>query len=385
MVVIEVKHSLGKQSVLDRACNMTKHFMEFTQAPYGYVTDGKEAFYFERGSQEYIKVKSFYEHIEALLKEYKSKTDIAVSERHLESIKQKLNSVYTDFEDRKKIYIPVIKSFIRYLRLGDCIQVDGKISFTEEKERQLMGWVLGHYRKDSLCRYTSMAGLFRTLESKKHSMVCLIGMNDKGETDYVKNFMKHNGYQNLYAAPISKLNNLFILSCCDEKKEDDLTMFRLYGDDSRGVCLKYGMKDLDNYKEFFIAPVSYANPDASHPKLDFLIAVSQIITFRHLDAWLHFFKSYDYQIENEVRVLYEFKSNIGDKKWVNISSYGILCPVVEFLSKDFPLSLDKILLGPNCPEREINKSQIETMVREKSINLSLGVDTSKKDSYRVSI
>ena len=385
LVVIEVKFSLTKQNTITKAYNMVKHSMELINAPYGYVTNGQKAFYLETDSSQYRIVEPFYNHIESLLKKYKLKTDEIVSVKQLISIKQLLNSTYKEFEDEKKIDIPDIKTFIYNLTLNDCIQSDGNISFTEDKERQFIGWLLGHYHNDSLCRYTSMAGLFRTIESQKHSMVCLIGMNDKGETDYVKNYTARNGHNNLYSTSINKLNNLFILSCCNEQKEDNLTMFRLYGDDSRGVCLKYGIKDLVNFKEFFIAPVSYANPDGRHPKLDFLIDVSKIVTFRHLDAWLHFFKSYDYQVEEEVRVIYELKGKIRNKKWINISSYGIICPVVEFDSKDFPLSLDMILLGPNCPEKEINKSQIETMAIDKSINLKYGVDISKKDCYRVSI
>lgn len=376
--VIEIKRSLENPTVLDRACSMVRHYMELTKASYGYVTDGKTTFFIESNGQK--ETVELYAHIKSLLKDYNQKKEIDISAVQLDDLKRKLQTVYADFKNA--LYISAVNVFIEQLRITDFVQNNNKFSFTEEKERKFMGYLLGHYSKDSLCRYTSMAGLFRTLDSKKHSMVCLVGMNDKGETDYVHHYMRNKGNQDYLSTPVSKLNDLFILSCCDEQKEDDLTMFRLYGDDSRGVCLKYGIKGEDKNKEFFIAPVSYANADGSHPKLDFFMAVSQIVQFRHSDAWLHFFKSYDYQVENEVRVLYE--RNNRNKKWVNISSYGIICPVVEFDENDFPLSLDKILLGPNCPEKNVNISQIETMVLEKNIAIKYGVSLSEKDSYRVS-
>lgn len=379
LAVIEVKYSLGNSSVNDNACNIVQKCMELLDVPYGYVTDGQNTIFLTSTGNK-SKLKELYPHIDELLKTNIQKKDIGISEEQFEDIIHNFTAVIDEFNE--KLYISYLKSFISHLRIKDYVLNESSISFSEEKERQFMRYLLGHYNKDSLCRYTSMSGLFRTLNTKKHSMVCLVGMNDKGETDYVQNYAKYNGFSNYTTTPINKLNDLFILSCCDEQKEDDLTMFRLYGDDSKGVCLKYGIKKIDSNKDFFIAPVSYAKNDGTHPKLDFFLAVSQIIHIRHLDAWLHFFKSFDYQVENEVRILYERKNK--KKKWVNISSYGIICPVVEFDDNEFPITLDKIILGSNCPEKDVNRDQIETMAQEDNIVIKYGVSLSKKNSYRVS-
>lgn len=383
--VIEVKYSLENKSVCNRACDMTRYFMKHSKASYGYVTDGQKAFYIDSEFKQQL-IPDFYAHIKQLLigKNYKEKVEVSPDE--VEKIKEDLLKTYDELEHTEpKLYVPALKSYIGYLKSTDFIQNNKSISLSDEKERSFMGYLLGHYYKDYLCRYTSMSGLFRTIDSEKHSMVCLVGMNDKGETNYINSYMERKGIEHYYSTPINKLNNLFILSCCGEDKEDDLTMFRLYGDDSRGVCLKYSVKKSDNnYKEFLIAPVSYADSNGNHPKLDFFIAVSKIIRFQHFDAWLHFFKSFDYKVENEVRLLFENTDKSRVKKWVNIASYGIICPVIEFENKDFPLLLDKVILGSNCLESDVNKSQIEIMAKEKGFSLNLGIDISKKNSYRVS-
>ena len=376
LAVIEVKYSLNYSVLCSKACGMVKQYMELTGAPWGYVTDGRKTLFLKLKTEEIEEIEDFYVHFERLLEGYSPIKETEISEDQLDNLKKQFDEVY------QNVQLPDREDFTKHLKSTDFVQTDGLISFTEDKEREFMEWILGSYQKESLCRYTSMAGLFRTLDSKKHSMVCLVGMNDKGETNYIQNYMRDKAYPKHYSISNSKLNDLFILSCCDELKENDLTMFRLYGDDSRGVCLKYGIKKPEDYKEFFIAPVSYANADGSHPKLDLFLGVCQFIQIRHFDAWLHFFKSFDYQVENEVRVLYE--RNHRKKKWVNISSYGIICPVIEFEDKDFPLMLDKIILGPNCPEKDVNNNQIETMLQEEGIVIKYGVDVSRKDSYRVS-
>lgn len=378
--VIEIKRSLKNEVVYNNAQKQVAFYMKEINAPYGFISDG-ETTYFIDSTFNVEKVVSLSGRIKYLLADsnLQIRTEIS-SEEKKEIIWQLLKELDQRETEETLLDFQGITLFLYSLQSTDFIKYKDSISLTEEKERQFMSLLLGHYRKDSLCRYTTMAGLFRTLDSKKHSMVCLVGMNDKSETHYVQDYAESNG--NHYFTSVSKLNDLFILSCCDEQKEDDLTMFRLYGDDSRGVCLKYGIKNQDNYKEFLIAPVSYANADGSHPKLDLFLAVSRIIQFHQFDAWIHFFKSYDYQVENEVRVLYERKDK--KKKWVNISSYGIICPLMEFEDKEFPLILDKVLLGPNCPEKDVNNSQIITMIQEENIVIKYGVSQSKKDSYRVS-
>lgn len=376
--VVEVKYSLENKSVLERTYNRVRQYMKLTNTAYGYITDGIKAVYLSENS-DYEETDDFFSHFKSLLYANSHNKKKAITLQNLAKLQNELKELASKHE------LDDVSNFIDNLKRTDFIENNGFYLLTEEKEYELMNRILGGNSICTLCRYTSMSGLFRYLDNEKHSMVCLVGMNDKGETEYVKKYMENKGMFGFYTTPINKLNELFILSCCEADKEDDLTMFRLYGDDSQGVCLQYSVKKpLSNYKDFFIAPVSYADANGNHPKLDLFLSIAKLIIFNHFDAWLHFFKSYDYKVEEEVRLLYEHKNKNIKKKWINISAYGIICPVIEFDDAHFPLSLNKITLGANCQEKEVNKTQIETMSQEKNINLKFGVDISKKDSYRVS-
>ncbi|MCH7535890.1 MAG: hypothetical protein IH948_09155, partial [Bacteroidetes bacterium] len=96
---------------------------------------------------------------------------------------------------------------------------------------------------------------------------------------------------------------------------------------------------------------------------------SAVFKFQTLNTWKHFFKPFEYSIEEEVRLLYVENSvaKYKDKGWVITSGIDILNPYVDFkLNGDnFPIELREIILGPNCPDKRLNKVQIEEMVRQK--------------------
>ena len=53
--------------------------------------------------------------------------------------------------------------------------------------------------------------------------------------------------------------------------------------------------------------------------------------------------------------------------WVLTYTHTILNPIIDFQlnSSVFPIQLKEIMLGPKCPEQEINKVQLEEMLRQK--------------------
>lgn len=65
-----------------------------------------------------------------------------------------------------------------------------------------------------------------------------------------------------------------------------------------------------------------------------------------------------------------------------LQEFGLM--LSEFDDNEFPITLDKIILGSNCPEKDVNRDQIETMAQEDNIVIKYGVSLSKKNSYRVS-
>lgn len=227
---------------------------------------------------------------------------------------------------------------------------------------------------EKIFRYTTLNTIFSMLSNNSYRMNCLVGMNDTTEVNYAENYITGEtlDYTLAHWQTIDSYNRRFISSC--SLKEDDLTQWRLYADDSKGVCLTFNINaELLNTK-FILKRISYGHEDNSHPELDL---IKQIITslreefdidfeFRTLSTWRHFFKPSDYSIEKEVRLLYILNDADVKKGWVLTNSHNILNPFVEFKLNDMemPIDLTSIILGPKSPEKEINRKQFEQYIRE---------------------
>lgn len=266
-----------------------------------------------------------------------------------------------------------------------------------EFEKKIFSILLGiSSHIDSVCRYTSLRTAFRIIESKKNSLCSIVCMNDKSECYYVDKYLYNNAPEKLSEmgyARVKELNSNFIMSCSDIKMKDDLSMWRMYGDEAKGVCLEYKVdNELQNH-HFLMAPVSYAQPDGTHPELDFIKSLllqplkKYRIVFRNIDVWKHFFKPSDYTSENEIRLLY-VEQEASNYKWIQTGE-PILAPIVEFdIAKNslgyFPLQLKEIMLGPKCAEKDSNVAQIRYRIDLQDLNVSsdFKVSMSKIDNYR---
>ena len=254
-----------------------------------------------------------------------------------------------------------------------------------------------------ICRYTTLSSLFRTLTEKRQSMSSLVCMNDKTESYYSEKFISEaasqsNVIQRLYARTIHTNSQplSFILSGSRMSKKDDLNMWRLYGEDSKGVCLWYTVED-ELPENFFLAKVGYGKND-THAELTYLASKmgksvnGRNFEIRNLNSWLHFFKPAEYAIEEEVRLLYEMRDiDLFEEKggkWVLNADNGIISPIVRFpitkQDNSFPLILDKIVLGPNIAEVNTNKEQLQLLIKQCKIRVtdSFEVISSKVSSYR---
>ena len=122
----------------------------------------------------------------------------------------------------------------------------------------------------SVCRYTSLNSLFLTIKNGVQVMCSITCMNDKGETSYADKYVGFGAFANT-SKSIEENNDCFILSCCNIEMKDNLTMWRLYGDDGKGVCLEYDV-DLTKVDEkaFFFVLVSYGEAMRKHFALDFI-------------------------------------------------------------------------------------------------------------------
>ncbi|MBR6416019.1 MAG: DUF2971 domain-containing protein [Bacteroidales bacterium] len=290
--------------------------------------------------------------------------------------------------------------------LSDVIEDHGTyFMLTPQYERlffcSLLGSTSGTPKR--LCRYTSLASLFRTLSEKQQSMCSTVCMNDKTENEYARNFISEafsdsNIISRLLARTSSSNTDTlsFILSGSRMSKKDDLNMWRLYGDDSKGVCLWYKVDD-ELPEHFFLARVSYAK-NGTHPELTYLASkmgksvCGRNFEIHNLSSWLHFFKPSEYAVEEEVRLLYELSDgsllDTANGKWIHNTDKGIIAPIVRFpitkKESKFPLALERIVLGPNLKERGINKDQLLLMCKYGQIKVTdnFEITCSDIESYR---
>lgn len=302
------------------------------------------------------------------------------------------------------------KDFIRPLFERACDDLDinrGRVSFKAEIEDKIMLTLLGGELPEGsfVCRYTTLDSLFKMIDGTKHAMCSPVSMNDKHECDYADSFMPWHVNRSRGEVEIEADNSYFLLSCSDINESDDLTMWRLYGDNAKGVCIEYAVDadKLDNDR-YILGRVSYGKRNkggkVDHPELSFLsfmlsqpISSGWYFTLSKWYIWKFFFKSWTYRDENEIRLIYIPDISNNDEydriKWYKDQSNGIfnrlvLIPIALQDREDFPLNLSKIILGPQSPEVGRNREQIWYMAQQKGIDttISFSVEPSGIRNYR---
>lgn len=170
---------------------------------------------------------------------------------------------------------------------------------------------------------------------------------------------------------------------------DSLMMWRYYGNDGKGVCLHFTIKENDS-NGFQLRKIRYVD-DKSFCS----IFIKWLINFgvgnvkfqlKNIDLWQHFLKPTCFKEEKEIRLLFDLNQGINQiatSKWILNQSYGLIHPLVEFtfLSNLFPLTLEKIILGPKLPEQDINLSQIKVLLEKCKLN-NVTIDYSQQNFYR---
>lgn len=287
---------------------------------------------------------------------------------------------------------------------------DGIVSIDEQIEEKLFKNLIGEYTEPDVCRYTSLGSLYYTLTNHTFRLNGLAGMNDKGERNFLQNAIYQNDIALVYKEWLKSNKDVepderFIMSCTSIKKFDHLEMWRLYAEDAQGVCLVFGKKTLN--EEFVLAPIRYDRcsdvKDDWMPQFKFIADVAQglgekglLFIFHKFEDWKIFVKSGEYNYEKEVRLVYKPKDSTTHKakQWVLTTSNYIINPYVEFALTEakatndgllmFPLKLKKIILGPKCPEAEVNKEQIKRLLSldPELRKMDIDVEISEIHNYR---
>ena len=105
-----------------------------------------------------------------------------------------------------------------------------------------------------------------------------------------------------------------------------------------------------------------------------------------METWKHFFKSYEYAIEQEIRVLYinrKANDTLEDwlkLKWILTNSHNILNPLMAIKYNKLPFEITKVLFGSKAPEADVNIRQFKYL--SKVNDMSLTFDKSRINNYR---
>lgn len=381
LAVIEVKGSFENKNILARATDQVRSALSITNARFGIVTDNKQFFLYDRSIKDQdFQTVTFEEIINILLK---PKT-IRVIKKDIEHVSQIIKNAAEDHltENQDLNMLVNSRTFLSKIKFNSernsyyFVEDEGGIS---SFENQFFIKMLGEFKESKICRYTSLSSIFDTLNYQSFRMNGLVGMNDRTEVNYVESYL--NGA----SKPLNKehyntviaINNRYITSCSGVDRKDDLTMWRLYGDDAKGVCVVYDVQKRNLNSHVLLQKVKYADRNGKHKELDFLKQIKETVElttgfkfeFRKIGFWKHFFKPYDYSIEEEVRLLViDNKSLIKMKTdWVMTYTHSIVNPVIDFElnNPSFPVHLSEIVLGPKCPELETNMVQLKEMIRRK--------------------
>ena len=406
---VEIKRSLCNFEIQKRTIDIAKRISTQLNTALFVVCSPDELFYSNRqdGIIKHI-ANCTEETISAVLNQEQNIEPQDVSVDDFKSLVSKIISLSELSQDKKSALNKVLNQNTHY-RISNTD--DGTYSIEDApddcfEDRFFLALLGGPFSGKKLCRYTSLASFFRSCNEQSQSMCGLTCMNDKTEVNYVSDWI---GNQNTPLDSARESNSCYILSCCDIKQADDLTMWRLYGNDANGVCLCYQV-DKDKMDGFILAPICYANSNGNHPELDVIQKImntfvsNRRIILKRFSVWKHFFKPYEYSVEHEVRLLFQnecqnqenndYGSNQRPpfrRKWIHDSSYNIIAPIVTFditsANNAFPLVLDKVILGPKLKEQETNKNQLDCLVETKGIkfnidDIALFTDTSSIKHYR---
>lgn len=279
----------------------------------------------------------------------------------------------------------------------DDIEFDNKeprFYLPQNVEDELFLCKLKRVEGKELCRYTTIDNLFELLKKEKQNMCNIVCMNDRGEYRYADTFVFEKSPK-VGETGFNELDSCFVLSLLEGTQEDNLTMWRLYGDDAKGACLIYDVDDAMKKgikEQFFLAKVSYGREDGTHPELAFFKKLVESVRvrkwslyLRRWNIWKHFFKSHHFSIENEVRLMY-YDSPVKrgkkeDYKWIKNSESQIVTKMQLFDFGGFPLKIKASLIGPKCEEHDLLARQFYLMA-DSTTDCKISVSSSDLKDYR---
>lgn len=273
----------------------------------------------------------------------------------------------------------------------------------------------GSDRNNMLYHYTSISTLLKILDVKENEKLCFWATHAKYFNDPYEyklaisllkrsmyKYEKENSIENRKSEKFNKkaiasfgyiAGYPFILSLSENA--DDLTMWRTYGSNGRGIAIGFDKKMLRDYSEseeekntrllrceyregaVLKGLTKYWTP--VYDKINFNEGKTTLSSLRLLFDISNFcfsFKKSEYKIEKEWRLC---KNEMDSGKIYFLERGGILIPYIKHL---FPREIvKKIIVGP-CVNKKLTQESIETLLRVRKYTLDKHVIQMSKVPYR---
>lgn len=268
-----------------------------------------------------------------------------------------------------------------------------------------------------LYHYTSVGTLLKILDNSVDNKICFRATHAKFFNDpyeyklavlFLKQSMvkyeKENNIKNGQSSIFNK-NSLerlgvasgdpFMLSLSENS--DDLTMWRTYGADGKGVAIGIDREMLDNYSNdekntnTKLLPCQYNKTKiinrltndwkVLYSKVTFMdegksLGMSSFRFMFNLIAFSFSFKRSEYSSEKEWRLC---KNEFDETKVKYREKNGLVIPFVEhYFEKEI---IKKIIIGP-CVNKKLTKESIEMLLKSRKYNLLQNSITISKVPYR---
>lgn len=375
---IEIKDNLKNDIQFKNGMDFLCKSYLFTKTQFCVLTDGNEFYIWktnENPKPNFEKIK-FNELIDVLQEPFQLQNPI------------KAYNVIKDIFHKEKLF-DLEKRFSK----EDVNFTGSSFSFSNSFEAKLTSKLVKKNKYKQICRYVPFETIFQMLKNQTIRMNGIAGMNDTTEVNYIEKYIYNTdtSYGKRTDADLLAINSTFITSCSNSELKDDLTQWRLYADDGKGVCLVFNVKNSTSANEFILSEIQYVDEDFMPEEIQLLRKISLAIEsktkmkliYNNMHQWCHFYKPKDYEIEKEVRL--QFIKKIDEETdWVNANSINIIntFTTINLLKNDeFPLILKEIILGPKFPEKDINMGQIRTLLNTKGF-VDVEVKLSRIHNYR---
>lgn len=409
--IIEVVNKLSIN--IEDYKDLIDYYINISNARLYIITDNQSFYFFDKNELESKILELTFDEITYKINNIKTITiDLLENEKVINIIKTcvknklKDNAELIDFIDKD-----LKMSVISFDEIKNCFHFfESKQNDLQTFENKFFSLLLGKLEDTKIYRYSTLNSLFESLNKLTFRMNGIFGMNDKSETNFVDFYLKKKESKVITDKPLDRLHHKTISSlnkryiCSGSSSIDDLTLWRLYGDDAKGVCLVFNFSPNKFNSSFLIHKVKYASKNGVLDELDLIAEILNEVKnntsfefeFKKLKVWKHFFKPFEYSIEKEIRILVVDDGNNEkiNEGWMLTNNNSIINPFIDFRLNDnkSPFQLEKVIVGPKCPERITNQVQIREMIsrkieeiKSKGINSNLNgiqVKSSKIENYR---